>query len=47
MQLEDSIKKKYGDYLYFKAMLIPEWNIDKVSLNIDKDNKTIVVNRDT
>ena len=42
MQLEDSIKKKYGDYLYFKATLIPEWNIDKVSLNVDKDNNRTV-----
>ena len=29
MGIVDNIRKKYGDYLYYRAMSIPEWYIKR------------------
>ena len=47
MGIVDNIRKKYGDYLYYRAMSIPEWYIKRTNILTDEDgNKKVTFNVD-
>ena len=33
----EEIRKKYGDYLYYRAMSIPEWYIKRTGIEVDSN----------
>ena len=47
MGIVDNIRKKYGDYLYYRAMSIPEWYIKRTNILPDMNgNKKVTFNVD-
>lgn len=42
MGMVENVREKYGDYLYYRAMSIPEWYIERTSIKLAKDgNKSV------
>ncbi len=42
MGMVENVREKYGDYLYYRAMSIPEWYIERTSIKLTKDgNKSV------
>ena len=37
MGIVENIRAKYGDYLYYRAMSIPEWYIKRTSIKLEKN----------
>ena len=37
MGIVENIRTKYGDYLYYRAMSIPEWYIKRTSIKLEKN----------
>ena len=42
MGVVENIRSKYGDYLYYRAMSIPEWYIKRTNITTDAaGNKSV------